>query len=57
METYEICRCFCHKFPEGTVKHAEPCCRTCPYCRERIRKDYVENHVKECRKATKRDGT
>ena len=41
-----ICDCECHRWK--TVKHAAPCCHTCPHCKRRVRVWAFEKHEKEC---------
>lgn len=48
--SFEICRCRCHRFPDGVYEHVEPCCATCQFCGMRIRKDYYRLHYEECSK-------
>jgi len=41
------CDCLCHVLP-STKPYECICCTTCPKCKQRIAKDKIEEHAKEC---------
>lgn len=42
-----LCRCPCHQRPR-VVLHVTLCCNYCPLCKQRIKRGYYQQHVKQC---------
>lgn len=48
--SFEECNCSCHYPGSIKKKHCMPCCCECPKCGKHIRRLYIEEHEKKCKK-------